>query len=130
MNTDITSCLVKFKESIIQFLDALIEQFPEQGDIVIFRIFLQNQIDINFLIQQFTKFVLPHKDEIKTRNEKFFLENDNIFGSAVGKNKILHFKKIWSSDRLDKDDREQIWRWFDLFIRHSEKYLEMNKKFD
>jgi len=128
MNSDITNCLIKFKDSIISFLDELIEQFPDQGDIIIFRIFLKDQIDVNFLIQQFTKFVLPHKEIIQKRNEEFFLENDNIFGSAVGKNKILHFKKIWASDRLDKEDREQIWKWFDLFIRHSERYIELYKK--
>lgn len=128
MNTDLTTCLVKFKESIVSFLDELIEQFPDEADVVIFRIFLNDQVDTHFVVQQFTKFLVLHRDEIKNRNEMFFLQNDNIFGSAVGKDKILHFKRIWTSNRLDNDDKKQIWRWFELFLRHSDRYIEIQKK--
>jgi hypothetical protein len=59
---------------------------------------------------------------IKNRNEAFFLEN-NIFDN-LGKDKINNIKKIWRSDRLDKEDKEVIWNWIDAFMYLGDKYAK------
>ena len=79
------------------------------------RIFLIDQISIDFLIDQINKYVIPHREKIKKRNEEFFLKDDGIFGNINGK-KILHFKEIWKTDRLSKDNKNIIFTWFNHFI--------------
>jgi hypothetical protein len=65
--------------------------------------------------------LLPLKEMIKQRNDDFFL-NNNILFDKLDKNKVNHFKKLWRSDRLDSEDRQAMWKWYDLFISLSEKY--------
>jgi len=62
----------------------------------------------------------------KERNEVFFLEH-NIFDS-LGKDKILHFKKLWRSERLDYEDKQVIWNWVDAFIYLGDKYAKAVSK--
>jgi hypothetical protein len=97
-----------------EFLDDLLETLPEEEDLHMMRIFLIDQISIDFLIEQINKYVLPHREKIKKRNEEFFLNDDGIFGKINGK-KILHFKEIWKSNRLSKDNKNIIFVWFDHF---------------
>src|SRR5271169_6362044 len=99
-----------------EFLDDLLETLPDEEDLLIMRIFLIEQVPIDLLIQQINKFVIPHKDKIKNRDEKFFLNDDGIFGKIEGK-KVLHFKDIWKGNRLTNDDKQIIFVWFDLFVK-------------
>jgi hypothetical protein len=119
--------LTEFKNGLITFFDELIEQFPCEGDLVMIRIFLKDQINITDVINIFTNII--NKDEqklkkmIKERNEHFFLEN-NIFES-FSKNKVLHFKKLWRSGALDADDKKVVWKWIDSFVFLSDKYNKL-----
>ena len=51
--------LLEFKSQLINFFDELINQFPSEGDLVVIRLFLTNQIPIrdvmNNLNYQFNK---------------------------------------------------------------------------
>ena len=98
-----------------EFLDDLLETLPEEEDLHIMRIFLIDQIPVDNLIQQFNKYVLPHREKIKTRNHNYFLQDDGIFGKINGK-KILHFKDIWQSNRLSDSDKNTIFIWVEQFI--------------
>ena len=113
--------LSRFKTAMIQFIDELIEQFPEEADLIIIRVFFENQVPIAVVADSFIQFVLPHKDKIKRRDEKFFLENNHMF-SMLDTGKVVHFKKLWTSKRLDNDDRDVRWNWFDTFCTLVEAY--------
>ncbi len=113
-----------FKNNIISFLDELIEQFPKEGDLVILRIFLADQIPIVDVMGTFMKRALPIKEMVKTRDEKFFIENDVLFDN-VSTSKVSYFKELWVSSKLDAEDRDAIWRWFDLFITFAERYNKL-----
>ena len=43
----------QFKNALISFLDELIGQFPQEGDLVIFRIFLKAALDPKTLPKKF-----------------------------------------------------------------------------
>ena len=45
--------LTEFKKSLITFFDELITQFPQEGDLVIARIFLDSQIPIEDIMKNF-----------------------------------------------------------------------------
>ena len=119
--------LVEFKNSLISFFDELIEQFPEEGDLVMIRIFLKDQIPIEDVINIFNHNINKNeqklKKSIKDRDEGSFLEN-NIFDS-LNQTKINHFKKLWRSGRLDKEDKDVIWKWIDSFIYLGDKYMKL-----
>ena len=114
---------IKFRDHIIDFLDELIEQFPHEADIIICRIFIKDQISDIEITESFVESLLKYQDMIKNRDEKFFIDNDNLFSYFDG-GKVLHFKRIWESDNLDKDDRETMWSWMDSFVLLSKKYIE------
>ena len=101
--------LCEFLNGLISFFDELIDQFPTEGDLVIFRIFLKDQIPVEDVIKLFTNTINKDnyklKKMIKDRNETFFLE-ENIFEN-LSKSKTLHFKKLWRSGKLDDDDKKK-----------------------
>ena len=120
--------LKQFKNSLISFLDELIVQFPEEGDIVIFRIFVKDRIIISSIMNYFVQKILPLKKMVDERNEDFFLNHCSIFediNNDTQKNKVNKFKKLWRSNCLDEDDRIVIWKWFDSFMFLSEKYQKI-----
>jgi hypothetical protein len=113
--------LTEFKNSLVSFLDELIEQFPEEGDLVVIRIFLNDQVPIADVMSTMISKLLPLKEMVKKRDDNFFL-NNNVLFDKLNKEKVNHFKILWKSDRLDAEDRSVIWRWYDLFINLTEKY--------
>jgi len=113
--------LIEFKKNLIIFMDELIEQLPQEPDIVICRIFLKNQVPIEDVIGYFIRKILPLKAYVGKRDDRFFMQHNILFGK-LDKNKVNHFKRLWSSSSFDEDDREVIWSWFEFFITLSEKY--------
>ena len=90
--------LKQFKNSLISFLDELIVQFPEEGDIVIFRIFVKDRIIISSIMNYFVQKILPLKKMVDERDEDFFLNHCSIFediNNDTQKNKVNKFKKLW-----------------------------------
>jgi hypothetical protein len=120
MSNSIT-VLQEFKKALITFFDELIEQFPEEGDLIFVRIMLKDRLPINEIMNYFIKAVLPEKPYIKSRDPKFFTESNALFG-MLGSDRSVNLKKIWKSPKLDKEDRDVIWKWMDSFIFFVEKY--------
>ena len=116
-----TDFLLEFKKQLIAFFDELIEQFPEQGDLVVIRILLKDQLPVTQIMNYFISNVLPEKQMVKERNQKFFTESNALFG-LLGNDRANNLKNIWKSPKLDKDDRDVMWKWIDTFIMMVEKY--------
>jgi len=117
--------LTEFKTNLVNFLDELIEQFPEEGDLIVLRIFLNDQVPIADIMKTFVEKLLPLKEVVKKRDERFFL-NNNILFEKLNKDKVNHFRTLWTSPKLDSDDKDVIWAWYDLFISIAERYAKMN----
>lgn len=116
-----------FKSNCLSFLDSLIEIFPDEGEILAARILFENHIPVEECIRQFAFRTLPYKEMIKTRNEKFFMTDNEIF-SGSDQQKVVTWRQLWNSKRLDNDDRTRIWEWADLFLTLAENYTENLKK--
>lgn len=118
-----------FKRNLISFLDDLIDQFPEEPDIVVARIFIADQIPIKEAMEEFVlKLVADDnklKKMIKKRDEEFFLANNPF--EAISENKFNHFARIWRSDALDEENKDVMWRWVDSFVYFGDKYMKLNK---
>lgn len=125
--------LKEFKNNLISFFDELIDQFPDIGELVMIRIFLKDQVIIKDVIES-VSYQINRNDQqirkiIKDRNEEFFLEENNFFdGLSNLPDKVLKFQTIWRSTRLDKEDKETIWKWIDSFVFLTDKYNKMKEK--
>ena len=123
--------LKQFKDTLISFLDELIDQFPKEADLVIFRIFLKDRVPIVNVMNYFMLKILPLKHMVSKRNEDFFMNHCSLFEdikNPENKGKINHFKKLWRSSSLDEEDKRVVWVWFDSFIFLTEKYQKSRIK--
>ena len=124
--------LQQFKKQLISFFDELISQFPEEPDLVLIRIFLNDQMPIKDVMDVFIRKInkpaegdgLTIREMIKNRNENFFVENNSLF-QEISKMKVNHFKKLWMSGRLDEEDKKIVWKWVDSFLYLSDKYISV-----
>ena len=119
-----TQILIQFKNSLVSFIDELIEAFPNEADLIILRIFLKDQILIEDVMNKFIHIINKEDQKIKTyikeRNESVLLEND-IFQS-ISKTKAINFQKLWRSDTLDDDEKNAVWRWIDSFVMLADRF--------
>jgi hypothetical protein len=118
--------LVQLKTQLVNFLDELIDSFPNEPDFVIFRIFVNDKIPIESIMKYITENLCPLQDMVKNKDEQFFLSHNILFEKFSEKesSKVNHFKKLWTSGMLDKDDKEVMWKWFRSFIYLGNKYME------
>ncbi len=115
--------LKEFKNSLISFIDELIDQFPYEGEIVITRVLINDQMSIKNVMDIFN-FQLNRnegkiKNMIKERNESYFTDN-NLFN--IEQEKLNRFKQLWYSNNLDEEDKIVVWKWVDSFVYFAEKY--------
>lgn len=133
--------LSQFKTSLISFIDELIVMFPNESDFIIARIFINDQVPIEDIINAFSEKIYDNnnllKKMIKERDESFFLKNnvfsyfgDNKFKDILPldiiENKVNKFKDIWVSDTLEESDKITMWKWVDIFVILADRFN--NKK--
>ena len=111
--------LKKFKDSLMEFIDQLRQQYPDIKDLELMKIYIKTSVPIVEVIDNFYKYSIPHKSKIFTRDENFFLQTDNIF-SFLAPDKQNLLKDIWN--KADNDTKEIIWQWFKHLIEISEQY--------
>ena len=120
--------LTEFKTQLINFFDELITQFSQEGDLVVMRIFITNQMSIEMTIDKFIIELNKNNQEfrtaIKNRDELFFLEY-KLKKDTQEKFNLANFRKLWRSERLDNDDKNIIWDWFDTFLFLTDKYIKL-----
>jgi len=111
-----------FKTNMVDFIDELIEQFEDEGDLIVMRFFFAEQIPIENMMTHFITYIYPFKEMIHAKNEQFFLERDNIFGSSP-KEKVIHFKSLYN--KMSEEDKKTLWIWFESFISICDKYVKL-----
>ena len=116
--------LTEFKRQLVKFFDELISQFPNEGDLVICRILVNDQLDIEHAIEQFIVKLDADNGEMRTmvkeKNDAFFIERD--IWQTISQDTGTRMKKIWCSTQVTDDDRDVIWQWFASFVYLSDRY--------
>jgi hypothetical protein len=128
--------LSDFKTNLIACLDDLSDQLVAdipglnvmsiKGDLVVLRIFIKDQIDPKVIMNNFITNILPHREEIKKRNDQFFMNKKDLF-TIVKKETFANFKKLWRSTLFDDEDREALWRWADVLVVLADRYNKLDK---
>jgi hypothetical protein len=111
------------KKNVIVFLDQLIYQFPSEGDLMLFQLFLKSSVSSEKMMSYFTITFLPHSRFILEKNEEFFLTQFSTEDEKKYENKIAKFKTLWK--QLDDENKEVMWSWFNNFLRIAEKYQSL-----
>lgn len=112
----------RFKTTLIDFIDELIEQFPSEPELVIIRVLLQDQMPIETILDKFSEKVLPQKPMIESRDVGFFDEDNNAFKHFHSERGGKLMARLWNSSELDDDNKQIIWQWFDTLLRLVEMY--------
>jgi len=119
--------LIKFKKLLLSFTDELIERFPNEADFIVMRIFIDTQIPIKTIIDNFIEQL--KKDNMKlrgiitNRNDSFFInEKPFSFMSDERNNKL---GTLWLSGVLDDEDKGVLWSWVDSFVKLSDRYAKL-----
>jgi hypothetical protein len=119
-----------FKHKLLTFLDILIEQFPKERDFPLLKLGIKTRmVSVKDTLKEFTTVILPHKDMVLNKDEEFFLSKCGtlLSGTEVTTDELDHFKKIWTSDSLTDDDKENLWKWFKLFLDIAIEYNKLRK---
>lgn len=124
-NMDLNELLKLFKEQLLNFVDELIETFPNEGNLILLRVYIDTQLIIEKSLSEFTDKINENNEKlkqmIKQRNENFFIKYDLI--NLESKNEINYMLKLWQDDILQPDDKSTIWDWVDLFVKISDSFL-------
>ncbi len=124
--TNTVDLLRYFKNKLIDFLNELCELLPKEADLICLRIMFENQIPIEEAMKIFAKRIMPYKDLVLAKDEKFFLDCGDLF-AGIKKEKVSYFKELWLSKDLSQQNREALWKWFQLFLKIAIKYSEMTQ---
>lgn len=119
--------LIKFKNTLVSFIDEIIEQFPQDSDLIICRIYIKDQIPTENVIKMFIKYFLPQKELIVNKDEEFFLNGTKEFFEDLNIKSNV-FQKVWLSNVLDDDDRDIIWEWINSIVTIVDKYNNLENK--
>ena len=120
-----------FKHKLLTFLDILIEQFPKERDFPLLKLGIKTRmVSVKDTLKEFTAGILPHKEMVLNKDEEFFLTKCGslLSGTEVTTDELDHFKKIWTSDSLTEDDKENLWKWFKLFLDIDIKYYKFRNR--
>lgn len=112
-----------FKNNLVDFLDTIIEQFPQETDLIFIRTFFVEFCSPVDVINYFCKKLLTPevKAMIDNKNEIFFLKNDSLFSDIENQQKVFHFKNLWQNS--NNQQKQMIWQWFKKFKTISELYI-------
>jgi len=125
--SDPTTILIHFRNQLVSFCDELIRQFPEEGDFVVFKLFITSQVPIKTIMEGFNRYINKNEQKIrlmiKARNDDFFIrENLFKFLSAERKNRL---STLWTDGRMDVEDKKVIWKWVDSFVMLGDRYAKI-----
>jgi hypothetical protein len=113
----------EFRAQLINLLDELIDQFPEETDLLLIRIFMRDQIPVSDVLGRYIRDLLPLKQQIEQKDSAFFIQNSVLY-SQIADNKVNHFKNLWLSNKLDDTDRDIIWQWMALLTKIADQYYQ------
>ena len=113
--------LALFKDNLIKFLDALIEKLPKERELITMRVLFSDQIPIESSMERFASRVIPYEDLINNSDESFIVNNNDLF-SGITSSKVSYMKKIWHSSSFTQEDKEELWKWFKIFLKLAKLY--------
>ncbi len=119
-----------FLKQIEDFTEEMINVFPEVKSLQVFKTQYEvfKSMNSTLIIENFIKYVLPHKDKILKEDEAFFL---NGGGQENVKGELMKFANVMADiwmNKMSEENKQIAWKYFKVFVILSEKYMEQNKQ--
>ena len=124
MQEIIDRILDQLRDQVLNLIDDLLAVCPNEADILLVRLFFENHVDPKVLMDGFITWVYPWKESIKAHDEKYFEDNEHIFGPLPA-DKVAHFKTKMKDGTFDEDDKDVIWSYFEVYISLIEQYIKV-----
>jgi len=99
---------------IVRIESILDDNEIDNSDIIYVKFFLQT-LGSKELMKHCVKKILPWKEKIVSRDINFFIDNKEIFGK-LPENKVNYFSDLFKNNKLQKEDIDEIWEFFNVFI--------------
>ena len=122
-----SAIVTAFNNIASQFVAELVQTFPEEQQFKVFKsgVRLLNSANKNKLIQLFIHYCINFQDQIKNKDESFFLaENYNDVIDAEDKDmitKIIDKLKVhWGT--LNEENKSKVWQYMITLLELSNKY--------
>lgn len=119
------SRLTAFTSLLQNFINELREMFPSEKELKVYQMYSSNLIKVNprLVHKYFMTYVYPHKEQIRLKDDKFFLEKDYTEeASEFGQFDMLEamkLKDLWKV--MSPESQNQSWKYFDGLIKLAEK---------
>ena len=112
------------KKTILELIDDLKEyvftESDEQSDIMMVELFFRSKPALE-IVYHIIQHILPHEHHITAKNDRFFVDNKQLF-EGLPSQKIGYYTNQLTSDRIDADDKEMIWKYFNTLVKLAKKY--------
>lgn len=116
--------LQRFKSGLTQFIDELINWMPNDEELIATRILVHDQLPIAELLNMFERYLLPFESQILSRDEKFFLNDPEVFGRVRDQTRILSLKNLWLNPDFTSENKNNAWKWMDFFLKCVKLYKD------
>lgn len=109
--------LRQIKINLLEFIEDLMIILPEEKDLYMFHIFVENQVPMVDVMAYIVKNIVPLKHRVIERDEDYFKKNATLF-EKVGdyESNINRFKMLWDASP-DPENREMVWKYLERFIK-------------
>ena len=117
----------KFKNMFLQQTESLIKELlkiiPNDSNINLFKekYYIIKKMNSSIILNSFIRYILPFKDKILDKNEQFFLDGGGQENLDDKYKYSLNLKENWGN--LSDENKEVIWKYFQVLIVLSEKYV-------
>ena len=114
---------------ITNFIDELVNTYPDNNELVLFRekYNLLKSANSQLIINYFIQYIYPHKDIIKKEDEQFFLEGggQEELNDKNGLKFRDNIKQLWTKN-MSEENKKIVWKYFKTFILLIDKYIVEN----
>ncbi len=122
-----------FCNQLYNLNETLYNRFPENKQLSLALTGVQTMKETNSkkLIEMFVLYAYKFKKDVMEKNEKFLLENDYLDDKQKDQeniNIINTLKDNWKS--LENSEKENIWKYLQVLMKLTDKYLSETLKMD
>ena len=121
--------LKAFNVQLVNFIRDLNREYPKDGDLIIYGEAIETlvKVDVMQCLQNFIKYVYPHKTEIMNEDDAYFIGYD-VAGHKDSDGEMVKLsdkiKKLWDGKGEEScrvETKKTIWKYFKVLIILAEK---------
>ena len=126
-----TSTLKIFSNQMLNLCETLHSRFPSNKQVALCLTGVETLKSSNSkkLLEMFLKHGYAYRDKVMVKDEAFMLDAnflDNEYRNSENENIMNALKSEWKS--LDEDEKEAIWKYLQVLMKLTDKYLQENLK--